>query len=119
MPSLYSILHDKVCKICVCKIVWTRNEKSCSVGVDKISFLKSLHCLFICCIYESVIKIRSVVRILPPVAENIIGVTGLLSLAGAGLSFQADLVCHGEYKATASPSFKMLSSVWKLQYSIE
>ena len=44
---------------------------------------KSLHCLFICCIYESVIKIRSVVRILPPVAENIIGVTGLLSLAGA------------------------------------
>ena len=76
-------------------------------------------CLFICCIYESVIKIRSVVRILPPVAENIIGVTGLLSLAGAGLSFQADLVCHGENKATASPSFKMLSSVWKLQYSIE
>ena len=75
---------------------------------------KSLHC----CIYESVIKIRSVVRI-PPVAENIIGVTGLLSLAGAGLSFQADLVCHGENKATASPSFKMLSSVWKLQYSIE
>ena len=80
---------------------------------------KSWHCLFICCIYESVIKIRSVVRILPPVAENIIGVTGLLSLAGAGLSFQADLVCHGENKATASSSFKMLSSVWKLQYSIE
>ena len=46
--------------------------------------------MFICFIYESVIKIRSAVCILPPVAENIIGVTGLLSLARAGLSFQAD-----------------------------
>ena len=58
-----------------------RNHVQLKLTILHFKNRKSLHCLFICCIYESVIKIRSVVRILPPVAENIIGVTGLLSLA--------------------------------------